>query len=168
MKTYLLFSDSHGAGRTMLSVISAQPNVDGILFMGDGLSDLALVAELYPALPIYAVRGNCDWTLHGINSPKEQLIDLFGHKLFLTHGHLYQAKQTLEHLAEKGISLGAEAVLFGHTHTPYDMFCRVQSDGPLIHLFNPGSIGTSATHLACFGLLQIGNQGLLFSHGQAK
>ena len=168
MKTYLLFSDSHGICRAMMEAVAMHQYADGILFMGDGLADLALIRERYPNIPIFAVRGNCDFKTHGIEAPNERLLDLSGHKIFLTHGHLYQAKQTFAHLLQKGSSLSAEAVIFGHTHMPYDLFHLAENGETHIHLFNPGSIGLPIQHPFSFGLLQIGEAGLLFSHGHIR
>ena len=37
---FLVFSDSHGHGDRMLSVIAQHPAIRDILFLGDGLADL--------------------------------------------------------------------------------------------------------------------------------
>ena len=39
-------------------------------------------------------------------------------KLFVTHGHAYGVKSGLGRLAERAKTLGADVVLYGHTHIP--------------------------------------------------
>ena len=106
-------------------------------FLGDGERDLVQVQSRYPALPFYAVRGNCDWrsTLSA-----SIVCTVGGVCIFATHGHLYEVKHepNLDSLLRAAEEAGASLALFGHTHLP----CLESRRG--ITLLNPGSIGRSA------------------------
>ena len=57
------------------------------------------------------VSGNCDFY-----GDDEVTINLFGKKVFVTHGHWYSVKITLEKLIKRATELGVDYVFFGHTH----------------------------------------------------
>jgi predicted phosphodiesterase len=58
-----------------------------------------------------------------------------GVKLFMTHGHIHRVKAGLGALVRDARSIGAQAVLFGHTHVAH---CEYD-DG--LWIVNPGSCG---------------------------
>ena len=64
------------------------------------------------------------------------LIDADDKKIFVTHGHMYNVKYDHNYhtMKEKGLSIGADAVIFGHTHIPY-----CENFGNIL-LLNPGSV----------------------------
>ena len=169
MKKYLILSDSHGMENRLISAVYDHSDATAVIFLGDGMSDLACAKLMYPNLTYYAVKGNCDWCndlYHGIYCPEEQVITLEGHKLFLTHGHMYGAKFSTESLLRRALVLDCEAVLFGHSHIPLDVYGKADADAPLCHLFNPGSLGRPYCGEPSYGLLQISEKdGLIFSHG---
>lgn len=83
--------------------------------------------------PVVIVRGNNDYAF-GID--KEALLTVGTHRIFVTHGHgegVYFGKSRLSY---KAASLGADIVLFGHTHVPYNEYDEVNK----VHLLNPGSL----------------------------
>lgn len=117
----------------MISVIKLE-KPDICFFLGDGERDLARLEDNFPDLPIYAVRGNCDF-----NTDLQRLIlcNVEGVIIFATHGHLSNVKReddfrTLIYQAKEA---GADIALFGHTHYQY----LAEHDG--ITLLNPGSAG---------------------------
>ena len=162
---FLIFSDSHGNRRGIEEAVLRQTlGLDGILFLGDGQLDL-FCADLPKALSVYAVRGNCDYPGEG-SLPTECLTALSGHTLFLTHGHLFGAKSGVEGLVRAGVERGADLVLFGHTHKPYEQYFPAGASPfgfvlqkPL-YLFNPGSLQKGS-----FGVLTLTKDSVLFSHG---
>lgn len=106
-------------------------------FLGDGERDLVQVQSRYPALPFYAVRGNCDWR----SAQSASIVCTVGGVcIFATHGHLYEVKHEpdLDSLLRAAEEAGASLALFGHTHLP----CLESRRG--ITFLNPGSIGRSA------------------------
>ena len=128
-----VFSDSHGYAGNMVAAIELE-KPDICFFLGDGERDIASITEKYPELPVYAVRGNCDFR----SAAKKVLICVVdGVKIFMTHGHLSYVKHdyNLETLTSQAIEAGADVALFGHTH------CQHLSDNQGVMLVNPGSIG---------------------------
>lgn len=115
-------------------------------FLGDGERDLRRVQERFPALPFYAVRGNCDLrsTLSG-----SLTCTVGGVCIFAAHGHLFDVKYEpdLDSLAAAARKAGASLALFGHTHHA----CLEKHHG--ITFLNPGTIGRTAH--PCYALLYL-------------
>ena len=106
-------------------------------FLGDGERDLAQVQARYPALPFYAVRGNCDWR----SAQSASIVCTVGGVcIFATHGHLYDVKHEpdLDSLLRAAEEASASLALFGHTH-----HAALEERGGITFL-NPGSIGRTA------------------------
>ncbi len=166
----LIFSDSHGRTDAMREALARQSAaLSGICFLGDGLRDAEFLST---SLPLYAVRGNCDWTRDAELFPTERLLPMEGHTLYLTHGHLLGVKSGLGGIISHAASLGADIVLFGHTHRAYEgTVAAGERVGEMIlprpmHLFNPGSIGYDEEGCGCsFGTLLLRGSTVLFSHG---
>jgi hypothetical protein len=134
------------------------------IFLGDGLGDAEEVAREFE-MPLWAVRGNCDgfpalWE----HVPTEQTVMLGGMRLFLTHGHRLGVKSGVGALVAQAKREGCEIALFGHTHTPCEMYLPDPSS-PL-YLFNPGSIGNPREGEPSYGLLTLEGGNILFSHGE--
>lgn len=136
MTKLCVFSDSHGCPEHMLRVIR-QEAPDAVFHLGDGEGDLKAVRRAFPDLPLYQVRGNCDWASA---APALLRTEVEGQKVFATHGHLYDVKMGRDYQRLRYAALEADArlVLFGHTHIPYHD--RVWG----MELVNPGSIGYGA------------------------
>ncbi len=160
----LIFSDSHGRSERIEEALERQLRAPAaVLFAGDGLRDLQNIDFGRSAL--YEVAGNCDW--FASDTPAERLLFWEGHKLLLTHGHLYGVKHGYGTLLSHAVKEDIDLVVFGHTHTPC---CEVFSAGTTlfgktlerpIYLFNPGSLGDSGR----FGTLMLSGNTVLFSHG---
>ena len=154
----LVFSDSHGNPFYMKRAIAKNPDAEVVFFLGDGLSDAEAAALNDCSRMWIAVRGNCDFCGifrdRAVNKTEE--ITLLGKKIMLTHGDLYGVKGGLENISMAARSRGADIVLFGHTHIPYERY----EDG--VYFFNPGSI--SQPHFS-FGILTLTEGGVLLSHG---
>ena len=138
--TVLIFSDSHGSSSFLLSTAKNHPEADLAVHLGDHcamLSDLARQCTV----PLIGVAGNCDgW--YGRHLPAQLLLPIAGHRVFLTHGHLYGVKHELGRLITAGTTAPnhADVILFGHTHQQFRQ--TLQSDGRQIILVNPGSCRT--------------------------
>lgn len=123
-----VISDTHGDRGVINRALKQIGSVDMILHLGDHGSDLA--GALPEFVESYAVLGNSD---PHRNLPEERLLHLNGHTLFLCHGHRYGVKQGIQRLFYRGLDLGADIVLFGHTHRALN--CREEG----LLFFNPGS-----------------------------
>ncbi len=168
----LIFSDSHGRADGMTEAIARQiGRIDGVCFLGDGLRDAEALSLV--GMPLYAVRGNCDWSADAGLYRTERTLSFEGHTLLLVHGHLYGVKGGLGALISHAALIGADIVLFGHTHAPHH---EILPAGTVIgeralarpmHLFNPGSIGYDENGEGCaFGSLLLRRDTVLFSHGR--
>mgnify|MGYP003448124801 CR=1 FL=1 len=106
----LVVSDSHGARQTLLNLKERyEHEVDAMVHCGDSelqSDDPALQNFIY-------VKGNCDIDAH---FSSESVRDIGGYRFFITHGHLYNVRMTLQNLSYKAEEVGANIVLFGHTH----------------------------------------------------
>ena len=131
----LVFSDSH-ASRYFMRQCMDLLKPDAAIHLGDYYNDGQDIAEEYPAVPFYAVPGNCDRNRGYIPDPETKLQTIGGVRFMLTHGHLHQVKSTLIRLTADARAMKADAVLFGHTHEAY---CRQEEDG--LWVMNPGSCG---------------------------
>ena len=78
------------------------------------------------------MRGICVW---GCVCPVDRFVDLCGHRIFCTHGHLYGVKTAGTALLEKrAAEENCDIVLYGHTHVP-----RIDYIAGRYYL-NPGSL----------------------------
>ncbi len=87
--------------------------------------------ELKKQEVVYAVRGNCDFDG---KYPEERIIEIQGKKIFICHGHKYGVKYGYNSIYYRGKEVGADIVLFGHSHLPI-----IEEYDGLI-LMNPGSV----------------------------
>ena len=126
-----VFSDSHGAIRKMQQACRALAP-DMAVHLGDFERDASWLTVAVPALPVKALRGNCDFAS---GAPESDTLFVDGLKIFLCHGHLYRVKQGLENLTMAAGVAGADIVMFGHTHQP---LVTTKSG---VTLINPGSAG---------------------------
>ena len=127
----LVLSDSHGNVSNMLEAVEREaPN--RILHLGDCWRDAEKLLDLFPAIPLEQVPGNCDFRS---TEPNEQLLMLEGKRILICHGHTYGVKQSLLSAGFRAEELDLDLFLFGHTHRPL-----VDLRGKTWFL-NPGSIG---------------------------
>jgi len=147
----LVFSDSHGHGDRIEEIVRRQiTQPDAIFFLGVGLRDLAW-CDLGGA-PVYSVRGNCDF--YSSDTAQDEIFtEIGGIKIFAAHGHKYSVKSGYLSMAAKAASLGADMMMFGHTHEPMcknfyegDTLLDVCLDKPLC-VMNPGSIGNGGSFI---------------------
>lgn len=130
MAKYLtVISDTHGARSNLSRLVGDCSISDKIVFLGDGLSDLMELYEFEDK--IIRVAGNCDFS---IASGKRAEFTLEGVKFLAVHGDEFGVKVTLDRLKSYAKSIGANVVLYGHTHV-----ARVEEiDG--ITFVNPGTL----------------------------
>ena len=163
---FLIFSDSHGSAQNMTAAIDRQIKTpDAVLFLGDGARDLDRL--FLCDIPIWAVRGNCDWSSSDYADKTERTLYFEGHTILLCHGHEWGVKGGMGALIAHAAEVGADIVLFGHTHTPtlQTIAAGEQVKGITLtrpmYLFNPGSIGYEGS----FGTLTLKGESVLLSHG---
>ena len=87
--------------------------------------------EAAAGCPVEAVRGNNDYFSP---LPQEQIIEIAGKRIFMTHGHYYYVVAGLEHLIREAKGRDVDIVMFGHIHRPV-----IRQEGALT-VINPGSL----------------------------
>lgn len=120
---------------------------DAMIHLGDYYDDGEAMAEENSHIPIHQVPGNCDKYRMLRYEPEVRCYAVLGVKLYMTHGHLQGVKQGLYRLLAEGRSMGAQAVLYGHTHV---VDCHREADG--LWVLNPGSCGSSGGSV---GLIEV-------------
>ncbi len=128
----LVFSDSHGDVRTMVSVCEHEkPGL--IMHLGDHYADAEQLSYEYTKAEIVKVPGNTDF---GVLHSSTKMHEVCGKRIMLTHGHAFDVKSgDYAWLLQAGKERSADIILFGHTHVPY----MDEEDG--VMLMNPGRIG---------------------------
>ena len=149
----LVISDTHGSTNHAFTAHTRSEPVDMIIHLGDGSTDADLLREALD-LPVINVAGNCD---PGSNAPRELLWECEGKRILLTHGDAYQVKSGLARLRKRAQEIGADAVLFGHTHQ------GVFENHAGLLLVNPGTL-SNAGHHRSYAVLIITPEGITSRH----
>lgn len=166
----LVLSDTHGRVDRINRVQSLHADADAILFLGDGLSDIC--RSNIDVGKLFCVRGNCDGTgVNGLYAPDELSPCFENYSILMMHGHTHGVKRGTELATRYAAVKKADILLFGHTHLPYERYLPSDTDigGTLLerplYVFNPGSLGAAWGGRASYGLIQMKNRNVLFSHG---
>ena len=120
-------SDSHGNTNAVSQLIQSD-SFGLVVFCGDGVDDFDDIKD-DPRL--VRVSGNCDYFS---TCQDEAVLNVFGKKIFVTHGNKYFVKVTMSKLLKKAKEMQADIVLYGHTHRQKSE----QIDG--IYFVNPGAL----------------------------
>ncbi|MBE6619860.1 MAG: YfcE family phosphodiesterase [Ruminococcaceae bacterium] len=173
----LVLSDSHGRRDAVVAVLSRlnfRPHA--LLFLGDGLRDLSAITsdDRYADLSVYAVAGNCDGSMiFPADEPKVRMVQLGEVRVLMMHGHTFDVKWGLGEAVAYAAKKGADVLLYGHTHAPYEKTLpqgeRLR-DGTVLQkpllVANPGSLGAPRDGQSpSFGVLTVKGKSVLFSHG---
>lgn len=125
---YLVVSDNHGDRDCLVDLADYyRGKVDCMFHCGD--SELEPTDSLWDDFVV--VTGNCDYDERFL---KEQLVKTDEDRILMTHGHLYNVRQTLSNLVYRAQELSASIVLFGHTH---ELGVEMIEE---VLVLNPGSI----------------------------
>lgn len=128
----LIVSDSHGRMDNLRKAVANMAGtMDRMIHLGDSLCSLEAMEEL-AGCPVDMVRGNSDGA--ACRLPESKLVKIGNYTAFLTHGHRYGCKWSLEAMKEAARQNGAGIVMFGHTHIPL-----LEPYGD-VAVLNPGSI----------------------------
>ena len=178
MITIPIASDAHGYGARVKNIleklIAIKEEPSAIIFLGDGARNFLM--SVPDGIKTYAVLGNCDDTsvfgadiydAEGALVPFERIEDIGGKRVLMMHGHKYGVKVELSRAIARANSVGADILLFGHTHIPLERtYPRGTCVGDVclsktLHVFNPGALANGS-----FGLLTIKDGEILLSHGK--
>ncbi|MBQ2486994.1 MAG: YfcE family phosphodiesterase, partial [Ruminococcus sp.] len=105
------------------------------------------IKDVYLQKQVIGVRGNCDWSS---TLPATEVAEVGGKRIFITHGHMYQAKFTTMNMIYAAREEKANILLFGHTHQAMTDY----NDG--LYIMNPGSC---SGYYATYGVIDITPKG---------
>ena len=110
-----VISDTHGRTDEIIEKIKEMEEPDLIIHLGDYVEDgIRIEEETY--IETIIVRGNGDYFHTEFN--EDELITINNKKIFISHGHNYNVRYGEDNIIYKGMELGADLILFGHTHIP--------------------------------------------------
>lgn len=126
----LVIADTHAQDDVYLTILERERPFDVLLHAGDFEGSEFVYRELTD-VPFYYVAGNNDFFT---DAPFEQVIDLMGCRIFMTHGHMRDADNGYDLIVAEARRRHAKIAIFGHTHVPV-----AQMQGGVL-LLNPGSL----------------------------
>jgi uncharacterized protein len=144
----LVVSDTHGAiFESIVKPIREEKDIDLMIHCGDKYKDAEKLAWLLGVKDFYRVTGNCDYD---IENRKDMLIQVIGGKqVLITHGHLQNVKDDLNHLKKLADENHTDIVLYGHTHIAHEELCND------VLYFNPGSTIMPKYGKPSYGIIEI-------------
>ena len=135
MKNIIVLSDTHNRLPCSKGFWDLLDRADYVFHLGDGARDIELLKDALGDR-FHFVYGNWDCR----SSNEETIVEIEGVKFLLTHGHKYKVKSSDIDLQMRGLELGVDCCLYGHTH-------RAQIDRyDKLTLINPGSIAYSQSY----------------------
>ena len=154
MLRILVMSDSHGRNENVELAIAQVREEIGEFQMLIHLGDVGDAREIesLAGVPCYIVRGNTDYDAKLLNA---NVIEAGGHRIFATHGHLYQVDMRLDLLRFAALENDCDIAMYGHTHVPY-----LEEDPDDITILNPGSISKprQADHRYTYMVMEIDDE----------
>lgn len=154
MLRILIMSDSHGRNENVELAIAQVREEIGEFQVLIHLGDVGDARELesLAGVPCYIVRGNTDYDAKLLNA---NVIEAGGHRIFATHGHLYQVDMRLDLLRFAALENDCDIAMYGHTHVPY-----LEEDPDDVTILNPGSISKprQADHRYTYMVMEIDDE----------
>lgn len=143
---WLIISDTHGYYAELSLILEREKDIKDVIFLGDGLSDMDRAKMEYPDRNFICVKGNCDLFS---KASSMDILTLDGYKVLITHGDGFDVKSSKLGLRRAAIGMGADIVLYGHTHRQYYEYLEG------LYLFNPGSVKPEAemAYIPSYGIL---------------
>ncbi len=134
---WLVISDTHGNRSAVEELSREYFYVDTIVHLGDGTNDLRSLSPAFNG-GVISVKGNNDYM-----GEESRIAEIGEIRVFITHGHKYGVRVTLDRLACEAERRGCAVALYGHTHSYSDT-----TDGN-VRLINPGAVSYPAGRKSC-------------------
>ncbi|MGL5633728.1 MAG: metallophosphoesterase [Sarcina sp.] len=148
----IVVSDTHNNFKALREILdAAKLGAKHIFHLGDNIADARYLAEHFDG-EVHMVKGNCDYHDDG---ELEKVVDIEGKKFFLTHGDRYGVNYGLDKLYYRGLELGADCILYGHTHRKINL-----KEGDT-YIVNPGSLPLPRDNSSSYAKIYIKNNGEL-------
>lgn len=126
----LIVSDTHRKNDLYVSLVQQLAPLDMVIHCGD-VEGAELLIQKVADCPVHMVAGNNDFFSP---LPREDIFEIEGINIWLTHGHDYYVSMDNETLKDEARSRGVDIVMYGHTHRPI-----IDYDGDIVAV-NPGSL----------------------------
>jgi putative phosphoesterase len=170
----LVISDTHGREERLDRVLEMHKDSDMLIFLGDGIYDIQGKERNHRGGLFAGVLGNCDLFYSELKNqyPLEQLVSVGEYNILIMHGHTQGVKHGLTAAISKAVRIGADFLLFGHTHEPLEMYIPEGTEigGETIkkplRVLNPGSLGEARGRSPSYALINIRGKDILMSHGE--
>lgn len=146
----LITSDTHGYYGKISDFILSRDDIDLMIHAGDGVKDCISI-NYETGVSYYVVKGNNDFYC---NEPYYKIIEIEGHRIYLTHGHKENVDFSLENLLEKAKNNSCDIAIFGHIHR----YIELESLGILV--LNPGSASLPRDGVASAIIMDIDSKGI--------
>lgn len=143
----IVLSDTHRAFHQLYTIVLKHKEDAGLfLHLGDGEQELEDLLSVFPDLPLYSVRGNCDGSTL---APSMRIVKADGRKILMTHGHLLSVKSGTARLESLAHENGCAIALYGHTHIADNRYL----DG--LYVMNPGSPSCPREGRPSYGIIDL-------------
>lgn len=126
----LIVSDTHRHIENFKILLDRVGTIDMLIHLGDMEGREDDIKRMVDC-PVEMVSGNNDFFAR---LPRELLIKIGRYNVFMSHGHLYYVNNDFERIINKAKDIGADIVMFGHTHRPI-----ITRRDDLV-ILNPGSL----------------------------
>ncbi|CCQ95955.1 Phosphodiesterase family protein [[Clostridium] ultunense Esp] len=123
-------SDTHGRIEEFVNKVNSMEKADLIIHLGDYVED-GLDIENKTGIKTVIVKGNGDFFYQEYK--EDEILEIEGKRILLTHGHKYNVRYGIDNLLYKGEEVKADLILFGHTHVS----TFIEESGIIV--MNPGS-----------------------------
>lgn len=153
-----VISDTHRHIYSLNQVTKLIQDTDMAIHLGDNVEDVDIIKRNYKG-KIINVRGNCDFSSF---IPVERVEEVENKKIYITHGHRYDVKNSLLKLKYRAKELGADIVLFGHTHISAEIY----EEG--IWFINPGSAALPKDSYQSIAVIEISDNKVTVSFRNLK
>ena len=128
--TIIVFSDVHFDSEKLERLLPIMNSADYVVFCGDGMNNFERVSGRI-TVPTVCARGNNDFFSH---ISENSTFAIGNTRIFVTHGHRYGVRNSVEFLAEAAANNNCTLAFFGHTHVFFD-----KTIGG-VHVINPGAL----------------------------
>lgn len=126
----LVVSDTHRKNDSYVALCQQLAPLDMVIHCGDVEGGEFLIQKAAEC-EVHMVAGNNDFFSP---LPREEIFEVQGLKIWLTHGHNYYVSMDNEILKEEARNRGVDIVMYGHSHKPV-----IDYDGDIVAI-NPGSL----------------------------
>lgn len=146
MNVLYAVSDTHGDTQNYIKLLELTKDADVYAHLGDYARDGARLKAL-SLKPTYIIKGNGDFG----GEVSEEIVNVGGIRVLLTHGHRYRVKTGLMQLMYRTLELDCGAAIYGHTHIPDISF----QNG--VYLICPGTLSGAGTHVCTYARFAVEN-----------